>query len=73
MKKNQKQYYVEFFNHNNFGDDLFVYTLCRKFPEIMFHTNGKKDKVQSLKKIENLYIHYDNWIKRKLNAVLKSV
>ena len=73
MKKNQKQYYVEFFNHNNFGDDLFVYTLCRKFPEIMFHTNGKKDKVQSLKKIENLYIHYDNWIKRKLNAVLKRV
>lgn len=73
MKKNQKQYYVEFFNHNNFGDDLFVYTLCRKFPEIMFHTNGKKDKVQSLKKIENLYIHYDNWINRKLNAVLKRV
>ena len=67
------EYYIEFFNHHNFGDDLFIYCITRSFPNALFHINGTPNNLRGLTNIENLKIHYDNIFLKKLNGFLRRV
>lgn len=67
------EYYIEFFNHHNFGDDLFIYCITRAFPNTLFHINGSKKNLKGLTNIKNLKIHYDNIFFKKLSGLLRRV
>lgn len=67
------EYYIEFFNHHNFGDDLFIYCITKTFPNITFHINGSKKNLRGLCNIKNLKIHYDNIVLKKVNSLLRRI
>lgn len=67
------QYYICFFNHHNFGDDLFIYCITRLFPDVTFHINGWKKDLAGVANIDNLKIHYDHIITKKINGLLRRI
>lgn len=58
----------------NLGDDLFVHTLCNRYPNIKFNIIVLKNECNSLKNIKNLRcIKLDNIIIRIINVFFRKI
>lgn len=68
MNKSQNVY-VNFFNQMNYGDDVFVMMLAKKYPHIFFHINGSLNKLEAFKDQRNIVIHEDN----NLSNIIKKI
>lgn len=67
--KNSHHAYVNFFNKMNFGDDVFVMMLAKKYPQIKFHISGAYDELEAFKNQPNIQIHKDN----KASSLIKKI
>lgn len=51
-------YLIRAYTQLNLGDDLFIHTLCNRYPDHNFHLVCKKSKAKPFTNIENLVLHY---------------
>lgn len=51
-----KRIYLKAYTNMNFGDDLFVYIICRRYPEVKFYLSCSKFSDDAFECIENLTI-----------------
>lgn len=58
------------YTNHNFGDDMFIYTICQSFPEQQFVIYADKKYKQTFKNIDNLSIVKKNWLTRLYNKLL---
>lgn len=56
--------------NKNFGDDLFVDMICRRYPQHIFHVVGSEIMTDYLSRIPNLRVHSYNKVLRAANARL---
>lgn len=70
MKK--KSVLLRAYLNHNLGDDLFVYTICNRYPNTHFYIIGTKDNSHNLKNISNLtYWSEDSFWFKLLNKGYK--
>ena len=63
MKRKEKKAFVVAYSHGNFGDDLFVYLLCKRFPNVRFFMISSQ-KNECLNKLQNLKVLKENAIQK---------
>lgn len=51
-------YLIRAYTQLNLGDDLFIHTLCKRYPNHNFHLVCKRSKSEPFKNIKNLKIHF---------------
>lgn len=54
--------------NKNFGDDMFVDLICRRYPQHVFHVLGSPLMTDYLSEIPNLRVHSYNRVTRSVNA-----
>lgn len=70
MKK--KSVLLRAYLNHNLGDDLFVYTICNRYPNTHFYIIGTKDNSHNLKHIKNLtFLSEDSFLFKLLNKGYK--
>ena len=54
----------------NFGDDMFIYTLCKKFPKYQFVLHASKEYKNTFSQLSNLTITDNNLLEKIYNIIL---
>lgn len=67
------EYFLNFYQRKNFGDDLFVYLITNKFPNYKFHISGPKQYIKQFEKQSNIIVHYDKVLVKKINGAIRRI
>ncbi len=65
---------VRAYLNNNFGDDLFIYILCKRYPNVTFNIIGEGKYSVIAEKIPNLrFIAEDSVVSKTVNKIYKGI
>lgn len=67
---NNKKILILAYTNLNFGDDMFIYTLCKKFPNNKFVLYANKEYRKKFADIVNLEIKKKSFFNKKFNSLL---
>lgn len=57
--------------HQNYGDDLFLQTLCQRYSDVTFYILANSKFIQGVEELKNLRVIRYGFVLRMLDAILR--
>ena len=72
--KYKRQVFIYAYNKCNFGDDLFVHAILRRYPFVKFYFRGDYESAQRIQTEKNIKrVHDDSWLIRQVYNIRPSL